>query len=304
MIPPGHQEARDGVRITRVPMIAQANDENEPEMRRLKAQHRALWESGDYGYFSRFLEGGAIEIVSRLDIAPGTRLLAVGCGAGQVAVAAAQAGARVTGIDIASNLIAQARCRAEAEQLDVRFVEGDVEALPCGDGAFDLVVSISGAMFAPRPERAAAEMLRACRAGGRVLMASWTPDGIFGRTFRVMATHAPPRPDVPSPFEWGDPAVARERFGARLEGFRATRRSHPLNFPFPPAATVAFLAEYFGPTRRAFAVAGAAGETALRADLEQLWTRHNRARDGCTSVSCEYLEVSGIRADDGKSPIR
>jgi len=147
------------------------------EMESLKTRLRTTWMSGDYGYFAKYLLPGAMDFLNRLDIAPGTRMLDVACGAGQIAIPAARAGVDVTGIDIAANLIDQAQARARAEKLDVRFDEGDAERLPYADASFDLVVSLIGAMFAPVPERVAAELVRVCRPGGRIVMANWTPEG-------------------------------------------------------------------------------------------------------------------------------
>ena len=143
-----------------------------PEMAALKTRLKATWESGDYGHFAQYLEPGALEFLERLKIAPGTRVLDLGCGAGQIAIPAAKAGAEVTGIDIAANLIGQARKRAADEGVTVRFEVADAEELPFPDGSFDLVVSLIGAMFAPRPDRVAAEMERVCRHGGRIAMAN------------------------------------------------------------------------------------------------------------------------------------
>jgi len=148
-----------------------------PEMETLKTRLKATWMSGDYGHFAKYLEPGALEFLSRIHIEPGTRVLDVACGAGQTAIPLSQAGAKVTGIDIATNLIEQARARAQAENLDVRFDEGDAEMLPYEDGSFDIVISLIGAMFAPRPELVAAELKRVCRPGGKIIMGNWTPLG-------------------------------------------------------------------------------------------------------------------------------
>ena len=128
-----------------------------PEMEALKGRLKTTWMAGNYGHFAQYLEPGALEYLARLAVAPGTRMLDVACGAGQIAIPAARAGVRVIGVDIASNLIEQARARAKAEGVDVRFEEGDAEALPFESGSFDLVVSLIGAMFAPRPDLVAAE---------------------------------------------------------------------------------------------------------------------------------------------------
>lgn len=163
-----------------------------PEMESLKARLKATWMAGDYGHFAKYLEPGALEFLARLAVAPGTRMLDVGCGAGQIAIPAARAGVRVTGVDIALNSIEQARARALAESLDIRFDEGDAEMLAFDDGSFDLVVSLIGAMFAPRPERVAAELIRVCRPAGRIVMANWTPEGFVGQMFKTIGKHVPP----------------------------------------------------------------------------------------------------------------
>ncbi len=266
-----------------------------PEMQTLKDRLKATWMSGDYGHFAQYLEPGALEFLERLSVAPGTRMLDVACGAGQIAIPAARSGVRVTGIDIASNLIEQARARAAAEGLDARFEEGDAEMLPCEDAAFDLVVSLIGAMFAPRPERVAAELLRVCRPGGRIAMANWTPEGHVGQMFKIIGKHVPPPPLMVSPVKWGDEATVRERLGNGTTRVDVTRRLYPMRYPFPPGEVVEFFRAYYGPTNRAFAALDTAGQTALRQDLEQLWTENNRASDGTTDVEAEYLEVMALR---------
>lgn len=267
-----------------------------PEMQALKDRLRATWSAGDYGHFATYLEPGALAFLERLAVAPGTRMLDVACGAGQIAIPAARAGARVTGLDLAPNLVEQARARARAEGVDAEFVEGDAEALPFGDGEFDLVVSLIGAMFAPRPDRVAAELTRVCRPGGRIAMANWTPGGFVGRMFATIGRHAPPPPLMPSPVRWGDEATLRERLGNGIAGLEATRRTYPMRYPFPPADVVEFFREYYGPTNRAFAGLDDAGRSALREELEALWAGSNLATDGSTHVEAEYLEVVAVRA--------
>ena len=266
-----------------------------PEMEALKARLKATWMAGDYGHFATYLEPGALEFLARLAVAPGTKMLDVACGAGQIAIPAARAGVRVTGIDIASNSIEQAQSRAKAEGVDVRFEEGDAEMLSYQDGAFDLVVSLIGAMFAPRPERVAAELVRVCRPGGRIAMANWTPEGHVGQMFKIIGKHVPPPPLMASPVKWGDEATVRERLRDGIAKLDATKRLYPMRYPFPPAEVVEFFRVYYGPTDRAFAALDAAGQSALRNDLEQLWASNNRANDGSTHVEAEYLEVLALR---------
>src|SRR4028119_1450210 len=173
-----------------------------PEMESLKTRLKNTWMSGDYGHFSQYLDAGRNKIFERLNIQPGTRVLDVACGAGQFAILAARAGAHATGVDIATNLLEQARACAESEGVTVQFDEGDAEMLPYEDASFDLVVSLIGAMFAPRPERVAAELLRVCRPGGQIVMGNWTPEGFIGQMFKIIGKHVPPPPLMPSPLLW------------------------------------------------------------------------------------------------------
>lgn len=266
-----------------------------PEMETLKSRLKATWMSGDYGTFSRYLEPSAVVFFQSLGVRPGSRVLDVACGSGQLALLAARAGAEVTGVDIATNLVEQARQRARSEELPARFEEGDAEALPCEDASFDLVVSLIGAMFAPRPELVAAEMLRVCRPGGRIAMANWTPGGFVGQMFKTMGKHVPP-PPFPSPVLWGDEGTVRERFGSGVTDLQLTREQYEFRYPFSPADVVEYFRAYYGPTNRAFAALDEAGQARLRRDLEELWSAHNTATDGSTAVDGEYLRVLGVRA--------
>lgn len=266
-----------------------------PKMVALKSRLKATWMSGDYGHFATYLEPGALEFLERLAVAPDTRMLDVACGAGQIAIPAARAGVKVTGVDFASNLIEQARSRAKAEGVDAQFEEGDAEMLSYEDAAFDLVVSLIGAMFAPQPERVAAELVRVCRPGGRIAMANWTPEGHVGQMFKIIGKHVPPPPLMVSPLKWGDEATVRDRLRDGISKMGITKRLYPMRYSFPPAGVVEFFRNYYGPTNRAFAALEAAGQGALRHDLEQLWSGNNRAHDGSTHVEAEYLEVVAVR---------
>jgi Methylase involved in ubiquinone/menaquinone biosynthesis len=266
-----------------------------PEMEALKARLKAIWMSGDYGHFATYLEAGALEFLSRIPIEPGMRILDVACGAGQLSIPAARAGAKVTGIDIAPNLIEQARVRAQAENLDAHFEEGDAEMLPYPDSSFDLVISLIGAMFAPRPEFVAAELKRVCRPGGKIIMGNWTPTGFVGQMFKAHGKHVPPPGSMPAPVKWGDEETVRERFKDGISHLKLNRRLYPFRYPFPPSQVVEFFRTYYGPSLKAFAALDPEKQTALRQDLEMLWTAHNSATDGTTSLESEYLEVIAIR---------
>ncbi len=267
-----------------------------PDIDTLKRRLKATWMAGNYDYFSRFMESSAVEFLDRLDVAPGAELLDIGCGSGQLALIAARRGVRATGVDIAANAIAAARGRAQAEGLAARFDEGDAEALPYPDASFDVVASIFGAMFAPRPELVAAEMLRVCRPGGRVAMANWTKEGFIGRMFATFARFIAP-PGMPAPVLWGDERVVGERLGGGAVPLRLTRVSYRFDYPFGPAEVVEFFRQNYGPTTRAFETLGDAEREALRAELVELWRSHNQSPDPArTVVDAEYLEVVGVRS--------
>lgn len=272
-------------------------NETTTEMQALKVKLQATWMSGDYAKFATYMEPGALQILHDLDIPPGARVLDVGCGAGQIAIPMARAGVNVTGIDIATNLTADARARAAKERLTVRFDEGDAEDLPYPDASFDVVISLIGAMFAPRPERVASELVRVTRRGGRIIMLNWTPSGFVGQMFKVIGKHVPPPAGIPSPVLWGDEATVRGRFGDGIAELQMTPGCYPVwEYPFGPAQVVEFFQEYYGPANRAFASLDADGQTALRRDLEQHWSTHNRNKDGTTCVEAEYLQVIATRS--------
>ncbi len=260
----------------------------------IKTRLKSIWEAGDYDRFSRYIEGGAREFYERLTIAPGSQLLDVACGSGQLALMAAKDGIGVTGVDIAGNLVERARARAHAEGLNVRFEEADAESLPFEDASFDVVVSLIGAMFAPRPQLVAQELLRVCVPGGTIAMANWTPQGFVGQMFKAVSKFIAPN-GMSSPVLWGDEATVRERLGHGLSELSLTRRQYRFEYPFSPSEVVEFFRLYYGPTNRAFASLDAEGQGQLHRDLEALWTTHNRAGGGCTTVFAEYLEVIGVR---------
>jgi ubiquinone/menaquinone biosynthesis C-methylase UbiE len=256
----------------------------------LKQRLKDIWMAGDFGQIARMNERSGLEFVDRLHLQPGMRVLDVACGTGNQSIPAARTGARVTGLDIAPNLLEQARERARAESFAVDFVEGDAEALPYGDGEFDVVLSMFGAMFVPRPERVVAEFLRVSRPGSLIAMGNWTPQGFVGKTFAVMSRHVPPPPGIVPPVLWGEEEVVAQRFGNRAK-IETTRRMASFDAPFGPEEAVEWFKTYFGPTKTAFEQLDAAGQRALHEDLVALWTAHNQAADGRTSVQMGYLEV-------------
>jgi 2-polyprenyl-3-methyl-5-hydroxy-6-metoxy-1,4-benzoquinol methylase len=265
------------------------------EMEMLKTKLKATWISGDFGKIAQSFTEGAAEFVGGLNLKPGMQVLDVACGSGNQSIPAAQLGAQVTGVDIAPNLIEQARNWAVAEGLEIQFDEGDAENLPYVDGSFDVVMTMFGAMFAPRPERVSAELVRVCRPEGLIAMANWTGAGFVGQMFKAVGRHVPPPVNMPSPLLWGDEAVVEERLGSGVSEIEFNRRLISFTFPFGVAETIEYWRDYYGPTHKAFAALDENGQAALRRDLEELWTENNQATDGTTHVEAEYLEVKAVR---------
>jgi len=273
------------------------------EFEQLKAKLKTTWTTGDYDTFSRYMEEGAVEFYQRLGVKPGAKLLDVGCGAGQVALIAARAGAQVTGCDIATNWLEKARTRAAAEGLEIVFEEGDAEALPYRDGQFDVVLSMVGAMFAPRPELVAAELTRVCAPGGTIAMANWTPTGFIGQMFKVIAKHIAPS-GMPSPVLWGDETTVRNRLHEGIAELKLTKQTYRFEYPFPPDAVVDFFRAHYGPMTRAFASLDAEAQKKLHAELTELWATNNKADATKTKVDAEYLQVEAIRSTDGATAVK
>lgn len=267
-----------------------------PDLSKLKSGMKATWMAGDFGQIAAYSAVEAENFITRLNIPAEAKVLDIACGTGNTSIPAARTGATVTGVDIATNLLEQARRRASDENLKIHFQEGDAEELPFSDNTFDVVLTMFGAMFAPRPEKVAAEMIRVCKPGGMIAMANWTPEGFVGKTFRATAKLVPP-PPVPPPVLWGDEATVRQRLGdGSLSRLTCTRQHVHFAYPFSPKETVDFFRKYFGPTQMAFSRLDETGQAQLATQLESLWNEHNTASDGTTAVKGEYLEVRAVRA--------
>ena len=265
------------------------------EIEGLKSKLKMTWMVGDFGLIAKSYETGAADFVNRLGLTPGNQVLDVACGTGNLTIPAAKSGASVTGVDIATNLLDQARARAQREGLSIKFDEGDAEQLPYEGSSFDTVISMYGAMFAPRPELVAEELLRVTRPGGTIAMANWTAEGFVGKMFKIISSHVPP-PNIPSPIQWGNQETVQERLGKGAT-LTCTRRLISLTFPLNSKDLIEFWRLYYGPTNRAFEALASFPEkhATLRKELEQLWTAHNQATDGSMHVEAEYLEVIATR---------
>jgi len=262
----------------------------DPQHSDLKQMMKAAWTAGDFGKIAQQTEAAGEAFVARLNLTAGMRVLDVGCGTGNQSLPAARSGARVTGVDIAPNLLEQAKERARKENLAIEFIEGDAEELNVGDGEFDVAYSMFGAMFAPRPERVVSEFVRVCRRHGLIAMANWTPGGFFGQQSAILNRHVPPPPGLLPNVLWGDEAVVRERFGSRCQVETSTQ-TLTFDFPFGPAEVVDYSRQYIGPVKMAFARLDPAGQKALADELAATWASHNEGDDHHTIVKSQYLQV-------------
>lgn len=262
----------------------------------IKGRQQQMWASGDYAAVAARIHAIAERLCDAADLVAGARVLDVATGSGNAAIAAARSGSEVVGIDYVPALLDRARVRARAEGLDVEFVEADAEALPFADASFDTVLSVVGVMFAPDQERAAAELLRVCRPGGTIALASWTADGFIGDLLRLVSRYAPPPPGVRPPVEWGSSARLRELLGDRAAKLRTQERVHTFRHSSAEQFADFFLTNY-GPTERAAATLDDAGRAALRADLAAAAAGASRLpAGGPVAIPAAYLEAVAVRA--------
>jgi ubiquinone/menaquinone biosynthesis C-methylase UbiE len=267
-----------------------------PTIEVLKERMKATWMAGDFGKVAEFTASDAARFVDGLPLQSGIQVLDVACGTGNTAIPAARKGAIVTGVDIATNLLDQARLRAQSEGLAIDFREGDAEKLAFPDASFDAVITMFGAMFAPRPELVAPELVRVCRSQGFIAMANWTPEGFVGKTFQLTSRHVPPPPGLPAPVLWGKEDVVRERFAKLNCKVETFKRNAEFKYPFDSKGVVEFFRNYFGPTKTAFSRLDAAAQSALARDLETLWSENNQGSANETIVRAEYLDVRITKA--------
>ena len=261
-----------------------------PDLAAIKQKQQATWSSGDYHMIGTQILITSERLLESLDVHSTERVLDVATGSGNAALAAARRGCDVTGIDYVPSLLEHARRRAAAEVLDATFMEGDAEALPFEDGAFDVVTSVFGAMFAPDQERTASELARVTRPGGRIGLVAHTPDGFIGQLFRTNAQHVPPAPGLRSPILWGTETRLRDLFGDAIADLQVRKRHFVFRYR-SPEAYLEYWRHWYGPTLKAFEAVGAGGEAALRQDLLALVARFNVAVDGSMAVPSEYLEA-------------
>jgi SAM-dependent methyltransferase len=256
----------------------------------IKARQQLTWSAGKYGTVGTTLQIVGENLCEALDLRAGARVLDVAAGNGNATLAAARRYADVTSTDYVPALLEAGRLRAEAEELAVRFEPADAEALPYPDASFDVVVSTFGVMFTPDQDRAAAELVRVCKPGGRIGLANWTPQSFIGQVFRTLATYLPPPPGVRSPSLWGSTARLRELFGASTSRVRTTTRPFTFRYRSPEHWLDVFRTTY-GPLNRAFAALDGPRQRELEADLRALLAGENRSGDATLVLPSDYLEV-------------
>jgi ubiquinone/menaquinone biosynthesis C-methylase UbiE len=257
----------------------------------IKSRQQAAWSSGDYAVVGTTLQIVGEQLCETLDLRAGQSVLDVAAGNGNVTLAAARRGGEVTSTDYVPALLERGRARAAAEGLSIVMQEADAEALPFADASFDVVVSTFGVMFTPNQDKAAAELIRVCKPGGKIGLANWTPDGFIGQLFKTIGKHVPPPSGVKSPALWGTRARMTELFGTKAASVAAVSRF--FNFRYRSAENwVDVFKTYYGPVHKAFAALPEAGQASLRADLLALVGQFNCSRDATMVVPSEYLEIA------------
>ncbi|WP_460452265.1 class I SAM-dependent methyltransferase [Alsobacter sp. SYSU BS001988] len=260
------------------------------QLQAIKTRQQGAWSSGDYAVVGVTLQIVGETLCEALDLKAGSQVLDVAAGNGNASLAAARRCCEVTSTDYVPALLDSARERAAAEGLDIVFREADAEALPFADAGFDVVLSTFGVMFTPDQDRAAAELLRVCRPGGKIGLANWTPQGFIGQLFKTIGQHVPPPAGARSPALWGDPERLAAWFGPQAASLVAEPRHFTFRYRTPRHFLDVFRT-YYGPVLKTFAALEPAGREALERDLEALVARFNRATDGGMIVPSEYLEV-------------
>jgi len=261
----------------------------------VKDRQRSAWSTGDYAVIGTTLQIVGESLCEAVDLRSGEHVLDVAAGNGNATLAAARRWGDVTSTDYVPALLQRGQLRASAEGLSVRFEHADAEDLPYSDATFDVVLSTFGVMFTPNQEKAAAELSRVCKPGGRIGLANWTPDSFIGQVFKTIGKYVPPAPGVRSPALWGTKARLVELFGAAAQDISATNREFAFRYRSPEHWIEVFRT-YYGPMNRTFGALDAEQQTAFTRDLLSLMESRNRSGDGTLVLPSEYLEVVITRA--------
>jgi ubiquinone/menaquinone biosynthesis C-methylase UbiE len=256
----------------------------------LKVRQRAAWSSGDYALVGTTLQIVGEELCEALDVRAGQKVLDVAAGNGNVALAAARRWCDVVATDYVPELLGRGRERAAGERLEIEFREADAEALPFPDRSFDVVVSTFGVMFTPDQDRAAAEMIRVCKRGGKIGLANWTPEGFIGQVFKTIGKYVAPPPGARSPALWGTRARISELFEPHAASLKSAQRNFVFRYRSPEHWLNVFKT-YYGPLLKTFAALEQPAQAALERDLLALIGQFNRSGDRSMVVPSEYLEI-------------
>ena len=261
-----------------------------PDLASLKIRQQAAWSSGNYAVVGTTLQIVGEQLCETLDLRAGSKVLDVAAGNGMASLAAARRWCDVTSTDYVPALLECGRARASADGLPIEFIEADAEYLPFGDSEFDVVVSTFGVMFTPNQEKAASELLRVCKPGGRIGLANWTPEGFIGQVFKTLGKYLPPPSGAKSPALWGTRAALEEMFNAQSRSIKA--EPHLFNFRYrSPEHFLDVFRTFYGPVLKAFAALDTTSQQNLRNDLHALIVRMNKSGDTTMVVPSEYLEV-------------
>ncbi|HMM74741.1 MAG TPA: class I SAM-dependent methyltransferase [Gammaproteobacteria bacterium] len=255
----------------------------------VKARQRETWKAGDYAAIGTTLQIVGEQLCETLDLRAGSRVLDVAAGNGNATLAAARRFCAVTSTDYVPDLLERGAARARAEGLEIRFLEADAEALPFADDDFDVVLSTFGVMFTPDQPRAAAELLRVCRPGGRIGLSNWTPEGFIGQVFALLARYLPPAPGMHPPSRWATREALETWFGPGAQAIALHARRFVFRYP-SPRHFVAWFRDHYGPIHRAYAALGERSK-ALEAELLDLLDARNLAGDGTLVLPADYVDV-------------
>ena len=262
----------------------------QPDLAAVKQRQHGAWSSGDYAVVGTTLQIVGEQLCESLDLRAGSKVLDVAAGNGNATLAAARRWCDVTSTDYVPALLKRGQERAAADHLTVEFREADAEALPFADASYDVVVSTFGVMFTPDQDKAASELARVCKSGGRIGLANWTPQGFIGQLFKTIGKHLPPPAGVKSPALWGTQARLEEMFGSQASEIVAEPRMFVFRYRSPEHWLEIFKT-FYGPTLKAFAALDESGQAALKRDLMALLGEFNHADDGTIVVHSEYLEA-------------
>ncbi len=261
----------------------------------LKARQRATWSTGNYAVVGTTLQIVGEMLCEAMDLRAGARVLDVAAGNGNATLAAARRWCDVTSTDYVPALLEAGRARAQAEGHKIRFKEADAENLPFSDASFDAVISTFGVMFTPDQDKAAQELIRVCKPGGKIGLANWTPDSFIGQVFKTIAGYSPPAADIKSPALWGTRARLDDLFGKAARAMRLVNRDFTFRYRSPEHWIEVFRT-YYGPMNKAFNALDAEKQAALQAELSRLTTERNRSGDATLVLPSEYLEIVIDRA--------